>query len=98
MLRYCVSACFLLGLWARLFALTPPADLDRRFNARDIVDGVVTVIVVQSDGRVLAGGNLTMSQSTNGQTQLGLVRLLEDDQDYFPISDVATLSSNRLSA
>src|SRR5689334_5025164 len=72
----CLAGC--LQLSGSGLALTWPAALDPSFQSRSIVDGTVRAIAVQNDGKVLAGGDLVISESGNVQTNIGLVRLLDD--------------------
>ena len=61
----------------RIARLHPDGTLDASFNPGNVASGSVSALAVQSDGRVLAGGNGTFSNNSNYWSH-GIARLNPD--------------------
>src|SRR5690554_4070363 len=94
---FCTSLCFLLIC---SYSLAQPGALDLTFNPNDFGSGMGTgandevyIIVLQSNGKILIGGNFT---SYNGVPRNGIARLNSDgsiDNSFDPGSGVSGVSS-----
>src|SRR5579862_5193229 len=78
---------FLLLVARSGLSATAPAELDPTFDASGIVGGTVRTIAIQEDGKIIAGGQMTLAFGGNILTNVGIVRLMSDgsiDSTFIP--------------